>query len=502
MTNHGVHGSFRRGVRRLENRYRGREDAAPLRVERVVNMRNVPARFVALALFPALALATGCQPASAQTTPTSAPTVTSSTVPLDTPALVSKVKASVVNIMVEHERKRVAIDGDRGSPFDFFFRNGPGIVPDTPRKQRALGSGFIFDEKGHVLTNAHVVEGADVVKVKLADERELRAKVKGRDERLDVAVLEIQGAKSLPFVTFGSSASLQVGEPVVAIGNPFGLGHTVTSGIVSAKGRAIGAGPYDDFIQTDASINPGNSGGPLFDAHGQVIGMNTAINPAGQGIGFAIPSDEIKEILPQLVADGHVQRARLGVHVQDVDENLASALGLGESRGALIGDVEKDSPAAKAGLASGDVVVRVGGVAIARARDLSRTIAHHTPGSKVDLVVRRGRETKTLSVTLARLEEDEKAQKAESRESRPGAGALGLQVEDAEGGGALVRRVLPDSPAVGVLQPGDVIVEVERKPIASARDLKAKIGEAGSDKALLLRVKRGGGAHYVVIERG
>jgi serine protease Do len=454
----------------------------------------------------------GCQHAAAPPLPTapemstnltSAPMATTTPAGvLDTPALVNKVKSSVVNIMVEHERKKVSADGEFGSPFEFFFRNGPGATPqDTPRKQRALGTGFIFDDKGHVLTNAHVVDGAEVVKVKLADERELRAKVKGRDERLDVAVLEIEGAKALPYVAFGSSTTLQVGEPVVAIGNPFGLGHTVTSGIVSAKGRAIGAGPYDDFIQTDASINPGNSGGPLFDARGQVIGMNTAINPAGQGIGFAIPSDEIKEILPQLVADGSVKRGRLGVHIQDVDESIATAMSLGETRGALVADVEKGSPAEKAGLASGDVVVKVGDVAITHSRDLSRTIAHHAPGAKVDLVVRRGQETKNISVTLAKLEEAQAEKSSSGAPQAPAAGALGLQVDNAEGGGALVRRVAPDSAAAGVLAPGDIIIEVNRKPIASAADLKTKVGEAPAGKSLLLRVKRDGNARYVVIDR-
>jgi serine protease Do len=419
---------------------------------------------------------------------------------LDTPALVAKVKSSVVNITVEHERKRASANGPI-SPFDFFFRNGPGVIPDAPRKPRALGSGFIFDDRGHVLTNAHVVEGAEVVKVKLADERELRAKVKGRDERLDVAVLQIEGAKEpLPYVTFGSSAAVQVGEPVVAIGNPFGLGHTVTTGIVSAKGRAIGAGPYDDFIQTDASINPGNSGGPLFDAQGRVIGMNTAINPAGQGIGFAIPSDEIKAIVPQLVANGYVKRARLGVHIQDVDENIANALGLEDAGGALVADVEEGGPADKSGLASGDVIVRVGDTPIAHARDLSRTIARHAPGSKVDLVVRRGKETKTLAVTLAELSDDKTAKDSSPR-TAPSSGALGLHVDDAEGGGARVMHVSPDGPAAGSLVPGDVIVEVDRKPIRSAEDLRTKVRQAPADKPLLLRVKRGGSARYVVIER-
>ncbi len=453
---------------------------------------------VPFVLAPVLALTPACKQAAAQTAPET--TVTSGPVFLDTPALVAKVKASVVNITVEHERKRASVDAPM-SPFDFFFRHGPGVIPDAPRKQRALGSGFIFDDRGHVLTNAHVVEGADVVKVKLADERELRAKVKGRDERLDVAVLQIEDAKTpLPYVTFGSSADVRVGEPVVAIGNPFGLGHTVTTGIVSAKGRAIGAGPYDDFIQTDASINPGNSGGPLFDAQGRVIGMNTAINPAGQGIGFAIPSDEIKAVLPQLVANGHVKRGKLGVHIQDVDENIAKALDLGETRGALVAEVEEGGPADGSGLKSGDVVVRVGDAPIAHARDLSRTIARHAPGSKVDLVVRRGKETKTVSVTLGELS-DPKAEKKSSRSDAPGAGALGLHVEDAQGGGARVMRVSPDGPAAGSLQPGDVIVEVDRQPVRSANDLRTKVRQAPADKPLLLRVKRGDTARYVVIER-
>jgi len=455
-----------------------------------------------LSVLPTLALSAGCSPAAAQTATTGV-TSAETALPgpaLDTASLVEKVKASVVNITVEQTAKRASA-GEPMSPFEFFFRNGPGgFGSEAPRKQRALGSGFIFDDKGHVLTNAHVVEGADVVKVKLADERELTAKVKGRDERLDVAVLEIQGAPSLPFVPFGPSGTLRVGEPVVAIGNPFGLGHTVTTGIVSAKGRAIGAGPYDDFIQTDASINPGNSGGPLFDARGQVIGMNTAINPAGQGIGFAIPSDEIKVVLPQLVADGHVKRGRLGVQVQEIDDNLASALGLGDVRGALVGDVEKGGPASSAGLVSGDVIVRVGDVSIRHARDLSRTIARHAPGSKVDLVVHRDRQTKNVQVTLAQLE-DEGRGKSPSARQKAETGGLGLEVGDAEGGGAVVRRVAPGGPSAGALQPGDVIVEADRKPIASANDLRSRVREAPADKPILLKVKRGDSSRFIAIDR-
>ena len=425
---------------------------------------------------------------------------------LDTAALVAKVKSSVVNITVEQTVKRGFDDGTMNmSPFEFFGRSGRPPAPEI-RKGKALGSGFIFDDKGHVLTNAHVVEGADKVRVKLSDEREFDAKVKGRDERLDVAVLELVGAKDLPYATLGSSNALQVGEPLVAIGNPFGLGNTVTSGILSAKGRAIGAGPYDDFLQTDASINPGNSGGPLFDARGQVIGMNTAINPNGQGIGFAIPSDEIREVLPQLVTSGHVSRGRLGVRIQDVDVKLASAMSLGSTQGALVDDVEKGGPAEKAGLAAGDVIVRAGNTDVGHARDLTRAIARQAPGSKVDVVVRRNgkAETVTLPVTLGKLEDekDPNARQQPSSEATPqSSSGLGLGVADAESGGALVRRVAPDGAAAGSLEPGDVIVEVNHQPVKTASDLKNKAMQAGADKPLLLRVTREGNTRYVAIDR-
>ncbi len=417
---------------------------------------------------------------------------------VDTAALVAKVKASVVNITVDQAFKApAAAEGD--SPFDFFFREGPGI-PMPQRKQHALGSGFVFDDKGHVLTNAHVVDNADRVRVKLADEREFDAKVKGRDERLDVAVLEIVGAKDLPYATLGSSSAVQVGEPVLAIGNPFGLGHTVTSGIVSAKGRTIGAGPYDDFIQTDASINPGNSGGPLFDARGQVIGMNTAIVPSGQGIGFAIPADEIREVLPQLVSTGHVERGRLGVQIQDVDAKLAEAMGLGSTRGALAADVEAGGPGANAGLRSGDVVVEVDKDKIAHARDLSRAIARRAPGTKVTLSVRRGSETVAIPVTLGKLGDEGASKRAPRSDAAPAPGSLGLVVDDAEGGGALVRRVTPDSPASGILRAGDVIIEADKKPVRTANDLRARARET-EGKPLLLKVKRDGATRFVAIDR-
>ena len=409
-----------------------------------------------------------------------------------------------MNITVEQAAKRGGFDdGTNMSPFEFFGRQGRAPAPEL-RKGKALGSGFLFDDKGHVLTNAHVVEGAEKVRVKLSDEREYDAKVKGRDERLDVAVLELVGAKDLPYATLGSSSAIQVGEPLVAIGNPFGLGNTVTSGILSAKGRAIGAGPYDDFLQTDASINPGNSGGPLFDARGQVVGMNTAINPNGHGIGFAIPSDEIREVLPQLVASGHVERGRLGVRIQDVDVKLASAMSLGSAQGALVDDVEKGGPADKAGFVAGDVIVRTGNTDVMHARDLTRAIARHAPGSKVDVIVRRGKASVTLPVTLGKLE-DEKgpsaATQAPSEATPQSSSGLGLQIGDADGGGALVRRVAPDGTAAGSLEPGDVIIEVDHQPVKTASDLKNKAREAANDKPLLLRVRREGNTRYVALDR-
>ena len=388
---------------------RAREQTAVRRVLVVVRTMTLlhSTKLVLLPMTAALALAfaTGCSSASAQ------PASTNNNAPgpllvtaVDVSPLVTKVKGAVVNITVDSSRKqaRAESDGEPGSPFEFFFRGGPRrSAPGARQQQHALGTGFLIDARGHILTNAHVVEGADVVKVKLADERELRAKVKGRDERLDVAILELEGSTNLPFVPLGSSETLKVGETVVAIGNPFGLGNTVTMGIVSAKGRAIGAGPYDDFIQTDASINPGNSGGPLFNARGEVVGMNTAINPNGQGIGFAIPSDELKRVIDPLLQNGRVDRGQLGIRIQDVD--AAKAAAGADTRGALVGEVMENSAAARAGLRQGDVIVSVDGTVIPHARDLSRAVGRHAPRETVKLEVVRSGSRITIPVVLDAL---------------------------------------------------------------------------------------------------
>lgn len=449
-----------------------------------------------VALATVVVTASGChrsvsaKPIDSTTTTTAAPLPPLAGSP-DVASLVARVDPAVVNITITQDVKRPKIPGFGEWPFGSFGN-------DEGRMQRqALGSGFIVDSRGHVVTNAHVVANADRVRVRLADERELDAKVKGRDERLDLAVLEIEGAKDLPAVTLGSSESLRVGDYVVAIGNPFGLGHTVTTGIVSAKSRAIGAGPYDDFIQTDASINPGNSGGPLFNTRGEVIGVNTAINPAGQGIGFAIPSDALKDVLPQLIEKGHVARGRLGVQIQNVDEVMAKVLHLEKARGALVGDVEPNSAGAKAGLKSGDVIVGFEGRDVAHSQDLPRMVARHAPGSRVKVEILRDQTKRTIEVTLDELKDSAQAADGRPRQAPVHDGALGLELDDSAEG-VVVRSVTPGSVAAGALAPGDVLVEIDRKPITKARDASAAL--AGRTGAVLLRVKRQGTTHYVALD--
>ncbi len=484
----------------------------------------------------ALSFGTGCQHTASAASPpdapqTAAPFATPPVLPgtPDIATLVARVKPSVVNITTVQE---VKVPGGRnGEPFGGFgemfpfFRQGPGSNGgsgpngrhrfggdedgDAVTKQQALGSGFIVDAQGHVVTNAHVVDGANTVKVKLADdrdEREYHAKVIGKDDRLDVAVLELENPpKDLPVGALASSEAMRVGEYVVAIGNPFGLGDTVTMGIVSAKGRSLGAGPYDDFIQTDASINPGNSGGPLFDLHGQVIGINTAINPQGKGIGFAIPIDAVRQVLPQLIATGHVTRGRLGVVIQGMDDDLAHALGLDHPHGALVEEVEQGSPGEKAGIKSGDVIVAVDGQEVPHSVDLPRMVATHAPGTQVKLTFVREKQSHDATVTLAPLEgEREHAQASRDRESGNDSGrqssSLGIAVVE-DDGQVTVERVSPSGPADGKLRQGDVIEEINRQPVTSANDLSSKIRATPNDKPILLRVKHGDQSRFVAIER-
>jgi serine protease Do len=474
-----------------------------------------------IVLATALGIGAGCQrhfaqaanPASPASAPAAAAPFTTPPVLPGTPdvaTLVAKVTPAVVNITTIHDVRAPQQE------FDFPFGLDPfGVFPgmrkrspnggDQVYRQRALGSGFIVDAAGHVVTNAHVVEDADQVRVKLSDEREFDAKVRGRDPKLDLAVLELVGAQNLPSVSLGSSDGIRVGEYVVAIGNPFGLGNTVTMGIVSAKSRAIGAGPYDDFIQTDASINPGNSGGPLFNLLGQVVGINTAINPQGRGIGFAIPVDALKDVLPQLVSAGKVARGRLGVAIQGVDPTLAKALGLDRPKGAMVAEVEPGGPADRAGLRPGDLIVRVDQTEILHSGELPRTVAKHAPGSKVKVEYVRERAARTVDVTLDELR-DERTGRGENAPQAPGAAPkaptdFGVALVDVPGQGVVVDRVLPGGPADGKLEHGDVIIEVNRAPVSRAADVVKQVTASPAGRPVLFKTKRENVTRFVAIER-
>src|SRR5262245_2806832 len=390
-----------------------------------------------------------------------------------------------------------------------FGPNGPfrGFRPPrgphgNPGGQRATatGSGFVIQSDGIVLTNNHVVEHAKEITVAFSDGRELTGKVLGRDPKTDLAVLKVDSKTALPVVDLGDSDALAVGDWVVAIGNPFGLNNTVTAGIVSAKGRAIGQGPYDHFIQTDASINPGNSGGPLFDEHGNVVGINTAIFSQGGGnigIGFAIPINLAKELVPQLEEHGHVTRGWLGVSIQKLTPDLAQSLGGEDTHGALVAGVTPDSPAAKAGLKSGDVITRWDGKPIDEPGTLSTLVAGTAIGKTVSLELRRDGKSKELDVTVQKLAEDEVA----SNDVAPNKARWGLALRDLKpderrerdlehDAGVLVTDVAPDSPAADAgVKAGDIVLEVNRKGVGSVTGLKAEIAKVADGKPLLLLVR-------------
>jgi serine protease Do len=424
----------------------------------------------------------------------------------DIAALVAKVKPSVVNITTIHDVNPAKLDENFPFGQQPFFPFGPGRRGgENPGfKKKAQGSGFLVDGKGHVVTNAHVVEGVNEVKVKLADEREFSAKVIGRDPKLDLAVLELAGAKDTQGASLGSSADLRVGEYVVAIGNPFGLGNTVTMGIVSAKARAIGAGPYDDFIQTDASINPGNSGGPLFNLKGEVVGINTAINPSGQGIGFAIPVDALKDVVEPLISTGRVSRGYLGVLIQPVDAALGKALGLDGAKGALVAEVVPGGAADRAGVKSGDLIVSVDGTQVRSSDELPRIVARHAPGSHAKVEVLRSGKRQTIDIGLDELKDEARADQKPS--TRPGIHApadLGIEIAESPNrkGEVVVANVLPGSAAEGQLAPGDIILEVNQAAVHRPEEVVARAKNTPSGSPVLLKIKRDGKSRFVAIER-
>jgi serine protease Do len=432
-------------------------------------------------------------------------------------ALAKKMKPIVVNIsttQVSEGRGPHEFSSPFGEedPFnDFWRRFFGGPAPRGPQRQRSLGSGFIIDGDGSILTNNHVVENAQKIVVKLpGDEQDYEAKVIGRDPKTDIAVIKINAKTSLSTATLGDSDRLEVGEWVVAIGNPFGLDGSVTSGIVSAKGRHnITQGPYDNFIQTDASINPGNSGGPLINLKGEVIGINTAIfsrTGGNIGIGFAIPINLVKEVLPQLRGKGKVTRGFLGVLIQKVTPEIAESLGMDKGYGALVANVSKDGPADKAGVKVGDVIVEFDGKEVKESSDLPIIVARTTVEKRARMKVLRDKKEVTLTVTVGELKDEEVVASA------PEKGELGLTVQRltpqmAESlgldktEGVVVTVVEPGSVAdeAGIRR-GDVIMEVDRKPIRNLDEYKKSVGAIRKGRGVLFLVRRGDSTLFLALK--
>ena len=433
--------------------------------------------------------------------------------------LVSKLTPAVVNINTE---KHVKYRGGRGfdipgrpggrDPFEEFFGHFFGQYDryshSRQRPVKSLGSGFIISADGYILTNNHVVEDADEIKITLSDKKVYDARLIGRDEKTDLAVLKIDADHDLPFVKLGDSSKLKVGDWLIAIGNPFGLARTVTAGIVSARGRVIGSGPYDDFIQTDASINPGNSGGPLFNVNGEVVGINTAIVASGQGIGFAIPVNMAKDLLPQLKT-GKVSRGRLGVHIQDVTSELAASFGLDKKQGAVISEVIENSPAERAGLKVGDIILAVDGKPVEDMHILPRMIAAKKPGTKVKLKVLRLGKTRQIKVVLDDLEGGSGTEFSQSSDDR--LDGLGMTVRQltpelaarqrlALDHGVVISRLDPDGRAADAgLQVGDIVLMVNNLEIETVKDFKQALQKGGELPYMRFLVQRQQVLIFVVV---
>jgi serine protease Do len=443
--------------------------------------------------------------------------------------IVAKVKPAVISVRV----KIAASDTDLlqqnsdqggnqfqpGSPMEKFFRQfgdqfGGNAAPRRHETITGEGSGFFISPDGYAVTNNHVVDHAKSVQVTTDDGSIYTAKVVGTDQKTDLALIKVDGKSDFPYVTFSDHAPA-VGDWVVAVGNPFGLGGTVTAGIVSARGRDIGAGPYDDYVQIDAPINKGNSGGPAFDVDGNVIGVNTAIySPSGGsvGIGFDIPADTVKTVVAQLKSSGHVTRGWIGVQIQPVTAGIAESLGLKKAEGAMVDEPQSGSPAAKAGILSGDVITAVNGNAVKDARDLARTIGTMAPDATVKLDFIRNGEAKTVSLTLGTMPEQQQAN-ADSDRAHPTSGVphLGLSVapaSDVDGAGqqgVVVTAVDPDGPAAERgLQTGNVILDVGGKAVANAGDVRKALADAKATgkHEVLMRVKMGDATRFVALPLG
>src|SRR5579862_9873351 len=443
------------------------------------------------------------------------------------PAVISvrvKIPASAETSMMQQESDDGTMPTVPGSPLDKFFqqfgqqfgRQGRGQM-QAPQGHQTItgeGSGFFISPDGYAVTNNHVVDHAKSVQVTTDDGSIYTAKVVGTDQKTDLALIKVDGKSDFPYVKFADHEP-QVGDWVVAVGNPFGLGGTVTAGIVSARGRDIGAGPYDDYVQIDAPINKGNSGGPAFDMSGNVIGVNTAIySPSGGsvGIGFDIPADTVKTVVAQLKASGHVTRGWLGVQIQPVTATIADSLGLKKAEGALVAEPQDGSPAAKAGVLSGDVITAVNGTPVKDARELARTIGTIAPNATVKLDLIRAGQAKTISLTLGEMPDQQQA-KADTGNSEPTSGVphLGLSVAPASevsGAGAqgvVVTAVDPDGPAAEQgFKTGTVILDVGGKSVANVGDVRKALVDAKAQgkHQVLLRVKQGDGMRFVALPLG
>jgi len=463
---------------------------------------------------------------------TAPPAIAGEAMPRDFSDLAAKVTPAVVNVAVtmkagnDDEAMQMSDrdrSGNQQEMMEEFMRQfserfgQKGHVQKAPQKAQAVGTGFIIDPSGIVVTNFHVAGKADSITVTLSDGRKLPAKLLGGDEKTDLAVLKVESDKKLPYVEFEDSSKLKVGQPVMAVGNPFGLGGTVTTGIVSARGRDIQSGPFDDYIQTDAAINRGNSGGPLFDMDGKVIGINTAIfSPSGGsiGLGFAIPASLAKPVVAQLKDHGRVERGLLGVQIQPVSDEIASSLSLGSSNGALVAQVDPDSAAMKAGIKSGDVIKSVDGKDIATVRDLTRTIAAAAPGATVKVGLMRDGKDMTVSAKLGDSTPTKQAKADEQKtpeKASPGSFGFSLAPLSPDTrqqlglkdnvNGALIAAVEPGSPADEQgLKAGDVLQQVGKEQISDAKEAVAKLKDAkASKKPVLMKVYREGMTRFVAV---
>lgn len=439
--------------------------------------------------------------------------------------LVERVSPAVVTVTVEQkvDLTQAAELEDLPAPFrDFFnrFGNGGQQQQPTPRKAIAMGSGFIVDKSGLIVTNNHVIDDSTKITVKLSDGRQFAAKLVGADPATDIAVLKVKSDRPLPSVEFGDDHQMRVGDWVVAVGNPFGLSNSVTAGIISSINRDIGNGPYTDYIQIDAPINRGNSGGPTFDLQGRVIGMNTMIySPSGGsvGIGFAIPSSVVHEVVTQLQAHGHVARGWLGVGIQSVTPEIAASLGMKEPKGAIVANIVDGGPAAKAGFQPGDIVVAVDGKPVQDSRDLTRRVASLPAGTKASFSVIRNGSDKTFTAMIAPREDKKVAslQPNEPNAAPASAKAMGLALapltadtrrafnlgRDVDG--VVITKVDPSSDAADKgLLPGDVLVSIGNKPVRTPQDVQNRVADAHAQgrKSVLLLVTTNNGPRFVAVD--